>query len=259
MSGDNTFLARWSRRKRAAAPDARERPKPENAGGGAASRASAAALSPGEAQPLYDPTSLPPIESIVAGSDISAFLAAGVPADLTRVALRRVWSSDPMIRDFVGLSENSWDFNAPGAMPGFGPIGKDEVARLVTRLLGDPDATAVAAHPPTTPSQTDKAGTHASESRPAGEIEAIPGSPWPVPALDQQPQQLETTSVTNHVTQRREAVPGAQQESGAGDHRKMAVPLGQAVLCPGELSVKMTEESRSSPSLLREMRNEAKR
>ena len=232
MSGDNTFLARWSRRKRAAAPDARERPKPENAGGGAASRASAAALSPGEAQPLYDPTSLPPIESIVAGSDISAFLAAGVPADLTRVALRRVWSSDPMIRDFVGLSENSWDFNAPGAMPGFGPIGKDEVARLVTRLLGDPDATAVAAHPPTTPSQTDKAGTHASEFRPAGEIEAIPGSPGPVPALDQQPQQLETTSVTNHVTQRREAVPGAQQESGAGDHRKMAAPLGQGSALP---------------------------
>ena len=169
MSGDNTFLARWSRRKRAAAPDARERPKPENAGGGAASRASAAALSPGEAQPLYDPTSLPPIESIVAGSDISAFLAAGVPADLTRVALRRVWSSDPMIRDFVGLSENSWDFNAPGAMPGFGPIDKNEVARLVTRLLGEPDGTAVAAHPPTSPSQTDK---HASD--PGRPVESRP-------------------------------------------------------------------------------------
>ena len=259
MSGDNTFLARWSRRKRAAAPDARERPKPENAGGGAASRASAAALSPGEAQPLFDPTSLPQIESIVAGSDISAFLAAGVPADLTRVALRRVWSSDPMIRDFVGLSENSWDFNAPGAMPGFGPIDKEEVARLVTRLLGDPDATAVAAHPATTPPRTDNAEPPASESGPSEEIQAIPGSPGPVPALDQQPQQLETTSVTNHVTQRREAVPGAQQESGAGDHRKMAVPLGQAVLCPGEPSVKVTEESRSSPSSLRKMRNEAKR
>ena len=118
MSDDKTFLARWSRRKREAAPDTGEQPKPENAGGGAASSASAASLSPGEAQPLFDPASLPPIESIVAGSDISAFLAAGVPADLTRAALRRVWSSDHMIRDFVGLSENSWDFNAPGAMRG---------------------------------------------------------------------------------------------------------------------------------------------
>ena len=210
MSGDNTFLARWSRRKRAAATDARERPKPENASGGAASRASAAALSPGEAKPLFDPASLPPIELIVAGSDISAFLAAGVPADLTRAALRRVWSSDPMIRNFVGLSENSWDFNAPGAMPGFGPIGKDEVARLVTRLLGGPDATAVAAHPPTTPSRPDKAKTPASESQPAGEIQAIARSAGPVPAPDQRPQQ---------------AVAAAQ--SGAGDHRKMAAPLGQ--------------------------------
>ena len=229
MSGDNTFLARWSRRKRAAAPDARERPKPENAGGGAASRASAAALSPGEAQPLFDAASLPPIDSIVAGSDISAFLAAGVPADLTRAALRRVWSSDPMIRDFVGLSENSWDFNAPGAMPGFGPIDKEEVARLVTRLLGEPDATAVAAHSPTTPSQTDN---HASESGQAGGIQAIPGSAGPVPAPDQQPQQLDTTSAANDVTQRREAVPASQHESSSGDQRQITARLGQGSALP---------------------------
>ena len=80
MSDDKTFLVRWSRRKREAAPDTREQPRPENAGNGAASSASAASLSPGETQPLFDPASLPPIESIVAGSDISAFLAAGVPA-----------------------------------------------------------------------------------------------------------------------------------------------------------------------------------
>jgi hypothetical protein len=224
MSDDNTFLARWSRRKREAAPDARKQPKPENAGGGAASRAAAAALSSGETQPAFDPASLPPIESIVAGTDISAFLAAGVPADLTRAALRRVWSSDPMIRDFVGLSENSWDFNAPGAMPGFGPIDKEEVARLVTRLLGEPDATAVAAHPPTSPSQTDN---HASESGQARGIQAIPGSAGPVPAPDQQPQQLDTMSATNDVTQRREAVPASQHESSPGDQRQITARLGQ--------------------------------
>ena len=128
-------------------------------------RAAAASLSPGETQPPFDPASLPPIESTSPDPDIRAFLAAGVPADIARAALRRVWSSDPMIRDFVGLSENSWDFNAPGAMPGFGPIGKAEVARLVTRLLGEPDATAAAAHPPTTPTQADKPETHASEFR----------------------------------------------------------------------------------------------
>ena len=232
MSDDKTFLVRWSRRKREAAPDTREQPKPENASGGAASSASAASLSPGETQPLFDPASLPPIETIVAGSDISAFLAAGVPADLTRAALRRVWSSDPMIRDFVGLSENSWDFNAPGAIPGFGPIDKEEVARLVTRLLGEPDATAVAAHPPTTPSQTDKAEAHASESGPPGEIQAIPGSAGPVPAADQQPQQLDTISATNDVTQRREAVPASQHESSSCDQRQMTARPGQGSALP---------------------------
>jgi hypothetical protein len=229
MSDDKTFLARWSRRKREAAPDTGEQPKPENAGGGAASSGSAASLSPGEAQPLFDAASLPPIDSIVAGSDISAFLAAGVPADLTRAALRRVWSSDHMIRDFVGLSENSWDFNAPGAMAGFGPIGKDEVARLVTRLLGEPDATAVAAHPPTSPSQTDN---HASESGQAGGIQAIPGSAGPVPAPDQQPQQLDTTSAANDVTQRREAVPVSQHETSSGDQRQITTRLGHGSALP---------------------------
>jgi hypothetical protein len=229
MSDDKTFLARWSRRKREVAPDTREQPKPENAGGSAASRTSAASLSPGETQPLFDPASLPPIESIIVGSDISAFLASGVPADLTRAALRRVWSSDPMIRDFVGLSENSWDFNAPGAMPGFGPIDKEEVARLVTRLLGEPDATAVAAHSPTTPSQTDN---HASESGQAGGIQAIPGSAGPVPAPDQQPQQLDTTSATNDVTERREAVPASQHESSSGDQRQITARLGQGSALP---------------------------
>ena len=29
---------------------------------------------------------------------------------------------DPVIRDFIGLSENSWDFNAPDGIPGFGSL-----------------------------------------------------------------------------------------------------------------------------------------
>jgi hypothetical protein len=59
-------------------------------------------------------TALPPIESIGAGSDIRCFLAAGVPAELTRAALRRAWVADPKIRDFVSLSEDeSFDRTAP--------------------------------------------------------------------------------------------------------------------------------------------------
>jgi hypothetical protein len=82
---------------------------------------------------------LPPVESITAETDIRAFLAPGVPVELARAALRRVWAADPAIRDHIGLSENSWDFNAPGSMPGFGPLEMtDDLRQAVERMLGHP-------------------------------------------------------------------------------------------------------------------------
>ena len=85
----------------------------------------------------FDLASLPPIESITGASDIRAFLAPGVPPELTRAALRRVWTADPAIRDFVGLAENAWDFNAPGAIAGFGSLEMtDELRREVMRMVG---------------------------------------------------------------------------------------------------------------------------
>src|SRR5688572_313939 len=118
MSDDN-FLERWSRLKREAAqqrepttapPDetanerTSEKPTHEDA---------PTAPKTDDADVPFDPATLPPIESIHALSDIRAFLAPGVPAALTRAALRRAWVADPAIRDFVGLSENSWDFTTP--------------------------------------------------------------------------------------------------------------------------------------------------
>jgi len=75
---------------------------------------------------------LPSIDVIDADTDIIAFLQSGVPAELTRAALRRAWTSDPAIRDFIGIAENQWDFNDPNGIPGFGPLGtsEDPVARL---------------------------------------------------------------------------------------------------------------------------------
>jgi hypothetical protein len=154
---------------------------------------------------------LPPIESIGAGSDIRAFLAAGVPTDLTRAALRRVWLSDPAIRDFVGLSENSWDFNAPGAMAGFGPIDKKEVGQLLRQLFGEPDA-AAAASPP----QAYKAETRASESSPIEEIETIQGSTDQAPVGDQQ--LLDAANTSEDVTQRSKAPAVPQHASASREH-----------------------------------------
>src|SRR5581483_9515593 len=87
-------------------------------------------------EPAFDIASLPPIDSITAASDISSFLRAGVPAELTRAALRRVWTTDPAIRDFVGLSENAWDFTDPNAIPGFGSLElTEEVRAMITRAV----------------------------------------------------------------------------------------------------------------------------
>jgi Protein of unknown function (DUF3306) len=77
-----------------------------------------AALPATNADPVFS-AALPPITSIDAGTDIRCFLAPGVPAELTRAALRRAWVTDPMIRDFQGLSENLSDGDRPSRdLPG---------------------------------------------------------------------------------------------------------------------------------------------
>jgi hypothetical protein len=129
---EEEFLARWSRRKRESQPNA---PLAETAGpAGEAPVPSPAA----EAELEVDLGSLPSIDSITAGTDITAFLRKGVPQELMRAALRHAWSADPAIRDFVGLAENAWDFNDPNAMPGFGPLdcSQAELAAWVDRIVG---------------------------------------------------------------------------------------------------------------------------
>ena len=131
MSEPENFLSRWSRLKRES--------RVEESG----DEKRAVDVPPGPAMsspPAFDPASLPPIESIVADSDIRAFLAAGVPAELTRAALRSAWAADPAIRDFIGIAESQWDFNDPAAIPGFGPLGAADYARdLVARALASPE------------------------------------------------------------------------------------------------------------------------
>jgi hypothetical protein len=143
MSESETFVARWSRLKREAgkaaeAPQPPSRPEAEVAPaipGQTAERD--APKAEGTAEEPFDLASLPSIESIVEGTDIRAFLQSGVPAELTKAALRRAWSADPAIRDFIGLAENQWDFTDPTAIPGFGPLlASDNVGELAAQAMG---------------------------------------------------------------------------------------------------------------------------
>jgi hypothetical protein len=176
MSEPENFVARWSRRKREAAqdadatksspaapPDADSPPATNDAG-----KSERTSAERGELPELpFDLASLPPVESITAESDIRAFLAPGVPPELARAALRRVWTADPAIRDFVGLAENAWDFNAPGSMAGFGSLEMTEelrgqVMRMVGRSLDEtadlasaPPAAQGPAPAPSSPTESD--------------------------------------------------------------------------------------------------------
>jgi hypothetical protein len=181
MSEPENFLERWSRRKREATEESAPAAAPQDTNAESETEAKPNAASrPGEpniaaADKPFDVASLPSIDSITANTDVRAFMQAGVPPDLTRAALRRAWSADPQIRDFVGLVENGWDFNDPNAMHGFGPIEPSEVARLMGNFAMTPppapEKTAVAneaeAQRVVASAEDDSSSEHQAEALPA--------------------------------------------------------------------------------------------
>ena len=58
---------------------------------------------------------LPDIDSLTATSDFTAFMKDGVPASLRRLALRRLWASDPMFNVIDEMVEYGEDYT-DGAM-----------------------------------------------------------------------------------------------------------------------------------------------
>jgi len=121
MSRDSGFLGRWSRLKRS--EEAKAEPETvEIDPGPTTPEHTAPDPQPNQEAPDIEiaPEDLPKVEDLTAESDISAFLQKGVPKALKAAALRRAWSLDPAIRDYVGPSEYAWDFNNPSSIPGFG-------------------------------------------------------------------------------------------------------------------------------------------
>jgi len=139
MSEPENFLSRWSRMKREAdaTPEAdklvsAEAPEVKPPVG-------QTAAAPVE-EPAFDLSQLPSLNEIAADTDMSMFMKPGVPAALRHAALRRAWTSDPAIRDFRGLQENDWDFNAPDGVPGFGTFKSDEEIKALAQRLFGPDS-----------------------------------------------------------------------------------------------------------------------
>ena len=144
MNDPDNFLSRWSLRKREAAAET-EQPVRKGAGrvGKSAESEQPDQGMPGSEEvatsaPAFDVGSLPPIEAIGAGTDITAFMQPGVPSALRHAALRRAWSADPAIRNFMGPTENYWDAAGPDGVPGFGDLDPSfDVKRMVSELFGE--------------------------------------------------------------------------------------------------------------------------
>lgn len=192
MNEPENFLTRWSRRKlvpeepvepapakhgapgqTAKSSDPKDAPEPERA---------KAVANPAKAE--FDPSTLPPLDSIGAQSDISAFLKPDVPGALRVAALRRAWSTDPAIRDFKGLQENDWDFNDPNGIPGFGALDPSyDVRKMLTDIFGETPSTrepraegSDATEPSTSSSRNFDLPTEPAALKPVGAPELDSGS-----------------------------------------------------------------------------------
>ncbi len=125
--GDNpeSAFARWARMKRArTAASAPVAADPVDAGsdGAAGSSASAAPpVAPGSDESAAHsdrtaPPDLPDIESLTKDSDFTVFMREGVPEDIRRLALRRLWRSDPVFANLDGLRDYGEDYSQVGTV-----------------------------------------------------------------------------------------------------------------------------------------------
>lgn len=119
MADDEGFVRRWSRRKsaareqaRAAASEPAQETEPEGADAAPVS-AMAAAPAGRDPEPAVDLDALPDIESLTYESDYTVFLRKGVPAELRRQALRKLWRSDPILANLDGLVDYADNYADP--------------------------------------------------------------------------------------------------------------------------------------------------
>ncbi len=120
-SDGGNALGRWSRLK--------EEQRTSKRRGGAAPKLEEAALAPGHEPVPLDPVpddgpaadatgapppDLPPIEELKQDSDYSVFMREGVPEELRRLALRKLWRSNPIFGIRDGLDDYDEDYTMIG-------------------------------------------------------------------------------------------------------------------------------------------------
>ena len=102
----NTPIRRWSQRK----TEARQAQTPE-----VPKKIEPSSETPSSDRDTpSDASSLPPVENLTADSDFTPFFQTGVPSALKKAALRKLWSSDPVLANVDGLNDYDEDFAKMG-------------------------------------------------------------------------------------------------------------------------------------------------
>ena len=120
MNDERNLLSRWSQRKAAvrrgeAPPEPVEEALPAPLDPQAADQV--ASIEPNqdvsaEGAPADDDMPvLPPIDELTFESDYTVFLNSKVPETLRRAALRKLWTSDPVLANLDGLNDYDEDYN----------------------------------------------------------------------------------------------------------------------------------------------------
>ncbi|MBI3709834.1 MAG: DUF3306 domain-containing protein [Proteobacteria bacterium] len=190
------FLRRWSRRKQTArtepAADAAppvpsqsaetERSKPATPAVTARPEALTEpdALPAGQAKAV-DPVELPSIEGLTKDSDYSVFLRAGVPEQLRRQALRKLWVSDPILATPDALDMHNIDYNAVPTFPeGFRSLARTGPSAAPAEAPPDPRPQSPATTPAAEtrhPAQADRVGSAPAEPATGGAPQTIDSQP----------------------------------------------------------------------------------
>jgi hypothetical protein len=143
VSGED-FFSRWSRRKREVRQTESVEPRPpettDEAPGAVEPVADAGTAQTASPEPELSPEeieNLPSLDALTPETDLSVFFRKGVPQALRNAAMRRMWSLDPTIRDYVGDARDyAWDWNIPGDVPGYGPLAPtDEIYATLDQMF----------------------------------------------------------------------------------------------------------------------------
>jgi Protein of unknown function (DUF3306) len=218
-AAEGGFLARWTRRKQEAkAAPAQTPDAPQEAPSATPATPQAAGA---EAMELP----LPSLDDVVAGGDVSVFLQAHVPESLRNAALRKLWTTDPAIRDFIEMADYQWNFNDPDSIPGWSStLPGVDVQALARRIFGEAEPKAEAEEPaivadaPPVEAAAEGGDIAAAESPPAAiqTIEANGGmAADPLPAAPVHPAADEDCAVQNTAAESYTYVGARKRHGGA--------------------------------------------